>query len=163
MNFTHRPNDPDVSQAFIDLTKYAQTLEHMVRFKNREIQRLEYLNKYLVISQQKRDEMLTHTLEENRKLKEHAVRNEKKYAEKRQKGPAAFGVVSPNSKTNKVLFKAGTSHGPNSNEERYHGKKSIFLHAGDTQKANTKKQSIKYVDDKKSQSILKMSKLYYLY
>jgi hypothetical protein len=59
-------------------------LEHIIRFKNKEIQRLEYINKYLVISQQKRDEMLTHTLEENRKLKEMSLRMERKIPEKKK-------------------------------------------------------------------------------
>lgn len=67
----------------MNLTKYAQNLEHIIRFKNKEIQRLEYINKYLVISQQKRDEMLTHTLEENRKLKEMSLRMERKFPEKK--------------------------------------------------------------------------------
>lgn len=52
----------------MNLTKYAQNLEHVVRFRDKEIQRLEYINKYFVVSQQKRDEMLTHVLEENRRL-----------------------------------------------------------------------------------------------
>ena len=45
-------------------------MENLVKYKNKEIQRLEFLNRYLVVAQQKRDEMLAHTLEENRKLKE---------------------------------------------------------------------------------------------
>lgn len=153
-----RTNDAELSQALIDLTKYAQTLEHIVRFKNREIQRLEYLNKYLVISQQKRDEMLTHTLEENRKLKELAVRNEKKYAEKRPKASHVVSLVSPNSKTNKGTFKPGVFHPPSSNDDRYQHKKSIYAHASEAHKSTAQKQNIKYIDDKKSQSILKMSK-----
>jgi len=41
------------------------------------------LNKYLIIAQQKRDEMLNHTLEENRKLKELIIMYEKTISENR--------------------------------------------------------------------------------
>ena len=61
----------------MNLIKYAQKLEMNARFKDREIERLEYLNKYLVITQQKRDEMLNHTLEENRKLNESNLKGQK--------------------------------------------------------------------------------------
>lgn len=45
-------------------------LENLVKYKNKEIKKLEYLNKHLIMSLDKRDEMLSHTIEENRKLKE---------------------------------------------------------------------------------------------
>ena len=69
--------------AIINLVKYGKNLENIVRLKNKEIQRLEYLNKYLIIAQQKRDEMLNHTLEENRKLKELIIMYEKTISENR--------------------------------------------------------------------------------
>ena len=78
-----RDLDPSTNSVILNLTKYAQNLEHIIRFKNKEIQRLEYINKYLVVSQQKRDEMLTHVLEENRRLKELTLKLEKKAADRR--------------------------------------------------------------------------------
>lgn len=45
-------------------------LENLLKYKNKEILRLEYLNKHLIMTLKKRDEMLSHTIEENRKFKE---------------------------------------------------------------------------------------------
>lgn len=45
-----------------------------------EIVRLEYLNNFLTLSLQKRDEMLAHLMEENRKLKELTVFFERTFA-----------------------------------------------------------------------------------
>lgn len=78
-----RDIDPSINSIILNLTKYSQNLEHIIRFKNKEIQRLEYINKYLVVSQQKRDEMLTHVLEENRRLKELTLKLEKKATDRR--------------------------------------------------------------------------------
>lgn len=44
----------------IEIVRYAHNLESIVKYKNREIDRLQYLIKYLTIAQQKRDEMLSH-------------------------------------------------------------------------------------------------------
>lgn len=85
------------------MTKYAQNLEHIIRFKNKEIQRLEYINKYLVISQQKRDEMLTHVLEENRRLKELTLKLEKKAADKRLFAKSMSARNGPSSATQKHI------------------------------------------------------------
>lgn len=45
-------------------------LKEKIKALKEEILRLEYINKYFEVSLQKRDEMLTHLMEENRKLKE---------------------------------------------------------------------------------------------
>lgn len=151
-----RSNEVDFSQALIDLTKYAQSLEHIIRFKNREIQRLEYLNKYLVIAQQKRDEMLTHTLEENRKLKELSIRNEKKYTgpDKRQKrqsmGDIPTAITGPKAWYNPHFNKSSAT----ATNPVYTQKKG----SNEPNKTSTQKSTVKYVDEKKSQSILKISK-----
>ena len=60
----------DFNESLIDILKYSQMLENLLKYKNKEIKRLEYLNKHLIMSLDKRDEMLSHTIEENRKLKE---------------------------------------------------------------------------------------------
>ena len=42
----------DISkEAIVQLVKYGKNLENIIRLKNKEILRLEYLNKYLVIAQ----------------------------------------------------------------------------------------------------------------
>lgn len=48
-------------------------LKEKVKGLEEEIVRLEYINKYFEVSLQKRDEMLTHLMEENRKLKELSI------------------------------------------------------------------------------------------
>ena len=48
-------------------------LKEKVKCLEEEIVRLEYINKYFEVSLQKRDEMLTHLMEENRKLKELSI------------------------------------------------------------------------------------------
>lgn len=84
INKNIRIDDRNVLRVLLDLFKYAQHLENIQKFKNKEIQRLEYLNKFLVIAQKKRDEMLTHTLEENRKLKELALLYERMLSDKKK-------------------------------------------------------------------------------
>ena len=76
MVYTRNMIDPSLQSTIINFVKYAQKLETISRFKDKEIERLEHLNKYLVLIQEKRDEMLQHTLEENRKLKERSLRVE---------------------------------------------------------------------------------------
>lgn len=44
----------------IEIVNYAQNLENIVKYKNKEIERLKYMIKYLTFSQQKRDEMLSY-------------------------------------------------------------------------------------------------------
>ena len=63
-------SNKDLHESLIDILKYSQMLENLLKYKNKEIKRLEYLNQHLVMSLDKRDEMLSHTIEENRKLKE---------------------------------------------------------------------------------------------
>ena len=43
--------DEKSKEAIIQLVKYGKNLENIIRLKNKEIQRLEYLNKYLIIAQ----------------------------------------------------------------------------------------------------------------
>ena len=69
----YRPEDKEFHNQLIDIVRYAQNLENIVKYKNREIERLQYLIKYLTIAQQKRDEMLSHIQEENRKFKQHML------------------------------------------------------------------------------------------
>ena len=52
---------------------YRNELKEKVKGLEEEIVRLEYINKYFEVSLQKRDEMLTHLMEENRKLKELSI------------------------------------------------------------------------------------------
>ena len=42
--------DEKSKEAIIQLVKYGKNLENINRLKNKEIQRLEYLNKYLIIA-----------------------------------------------------------------------------------------------------------------
>lgn len=135
-----------------------QSLEHIIRFKNKEIQRLEYLNKYLVIAQQKRDEMLTHTLEENRKLKELAIRAEKKFTETRQRTQLSGDLASPsNSRSKMFSFTKSPSNVFGSETSRLPRKKSLSI--APSQGSTTGGRTAKHIDSKKSLSILKMSKL----
>lgn len=68
--FIFQKSNKDLHESLIDILKYSQMLENLLKYKNKEIRRLEYLNKHLIMSLDKRDEMLSHTIEENRKLKE---------------------------------------------------------------------------------------------
>lgn len=52
---------------------FRNELKERVKALEEEIIRLEYINKYFEVSLQKRDEMLTHLMEENRKLKELSI------------------------------------------------------------------------------------------
>ena len=54
----------------IFFVKKRSDLKEKIKGLEEENFRLEYVNNYLVVSLQKRDEMLTHLMEENRKLKE---------------------------------------------------------------------------------------------
>ena len=63
-------SNKDLNESLIDILKSSQMLENLLKYKNKEIKRFEYLNKHLIMSLDKRDEMLSHTIEENRKLKE---------------------------------------------------------------------------------------------
>jgi len=65
------------------LTKYAQSLEQIIRSKDKEIQRLQYINKYLILAQQNRETLVIQTLEENRKLKEASFMGELRAQAKR--------------------------------------------------------------------------------
>ena len=65
-----RTVDKEFHNQLIDIVRYASNLENIVKYKNREIERLQYLIKYLTIAQQKKDEMLSHIQEEIRKFKE---------------------------------------------------------------------------------------------
>ena len=73
-----------MNKVIIDLTRYAQSLESTIRIKNKEIERLEHLNKYLIDAQEKRDELLSQALEENRRLKDLIVLAERAVGESRR-------------------------------------------------------------------------------
>jgi len=163
-----RTIDPTLNNLILNLTKYAQNLEHIIRFKDKEIQRLEYINKYLVISQQKRDEMLTHILEENRKLKEMSNKAEKKL-DKRL--PNIYGLTSPQNNprknsgtgfkstlTSKLDEKGALKRsGPSTSKFKpEHTPRVQDSHATISSRPS---RSSALIDDKKAQSILKMSKI----
>ena len=159
-NVALRKEDESSNAELIKITKYAQSLEHIIRFKNKEIQRLEYLNKYLIIAQQKRDDMLTHTLEENRKLKEVALRAEKKQVlDKRQKLPTQLTTLTNIKQANFKMVKSSASEA----DLRAGHRKVQSMHLNPLTRGTTIKAMPKYlIDDKKTQSILKMSN-YFLF
>ena len=148
------------------MTKYAQNLEHIIRFKNKEIQRLEYLNKFLVIAQQKRDDMLSHTLEENRHLKELALHAEKlqKGYEKRQKHAKSpnlyFNASSPTYKKPSGLTHLKQSVSPRTQkpESRLNRLQTAGQNKRNIPELSNSLGHLKFFDDRKSQSILKMSR-----
>ena len=146
----------------MNLTKYAQNLEHVIRFKNKEIQRLEYINKYLVISQQKRDEMLTHILEENRKLKELSAKPDKKCDKKL---PTIYSITSPTQKSISALPKPATD---DKLRKLSMLKQKTEIPQRVVEKDKTLNPAIllkgkKLLDEKKTQSILKMSKVQFVH
>ena len=59
-----RSENPDVKESYIGIYDYCQKLESMVKSKEKEIIRLEQINRYLHMSQQRRDEMLVEHLAE---------------------------------------------------------------------------------------------------
>ncbi len=77
--FNKRPleKDEDLRKSLAFLIQYGRTLENSIRNQKKEITRLEYLNKYLVLALKKRDEIFGLTLQENRKLKESTMLLEK--------------------------------------------------------------------------------------
>jgi len=88
INIRPRKMDPEVSKTLLELTKYAQSLEQIIRSKDKEIQRLQYINKYLILAQQNREHLVIQTLEENRKLKEASFMGELRAQAKRMLGQA---------------------------------------------------------------------------
>jgi len=81
-----------------ELVKYGQSLEQVIRSKEKEIQRLGYVNKFLNLSLQNKDQLLAQTLDENRKLKELSLSIERKSPERRlQSAMSATSFFSPTS------------------------------------------------------------------
>jgi hypothetical protein len=68
-----RPADKPLHEKIVEVVKYAQQLENTIKYKNKQIERLEYIIKYNQIGQQKRDIMIQIIQEENRKLKEQLI------------------------------------------------------------------------------------------
>ena len=54
---------------YIETLHYAQDLESQIRIQSKELQRLQYLTQFMILNQRKREEMIGHLFEENRKLK----------------------------------------------------------------------------------------------
>lgn len=114
-------------------------LENLLKYKNKEIKRLEYLNKHLIMSLEKRDEMLSHTIEENRKLKELTILYERMMdgsLHPRKKSPNFFTQTSFKTKniSSTLLRTTGgspllspTSPSPNLRKRSSLGKKLIFI------------------------------------
>jgi len=61
---------PDVVESITFLSQRVEDLEAVLNTKNKEIRRIETMNKQLISGLQKRDEIIASALEENRKLKE---------------------------------------------------------------------------------------------
>ena len=87
-----------------ELVKHGHSLEQVIRSKEKEIQRLEYVNKFLNLSIQNKEQLLTQTLDENRKLKELTLSIERKSPERRlqsaMSGTSLFSPTSQNFKPN---------------------------------------------------------------
>ena len=56
-------------QEFVDTVNYAQSLETELGRLQKELINQQHLNKFLIISQKKKDDMITYLFEENRALK----------------------------------------------------------------------------------------------
>jgi hypothetical protein len=139
--------DEKSKEAIIQLVKYGKNLENIIRLKNKEIQRLEYLNKYLIIAQQKRDEMLNHTLEENRKLKELIIMYEKTISENRVSASQPSQKIKGKKSKQKNRKKVNTSNQP------LLQKKRDQIQGDNIQSANIpnrRRHGCKLIDDQKS-------------
>ncbi|KRX08165.1 hypothetical protein PPERSA_01710 [Pseudocohnilembus persalinus] len=76
INLKFKPEQKELHKNLIEMVKNFQNLENIVKYKNREIEKLHHLINYLQNGLQKRDEILANIQEENRKLKEQFVQQE---------------------------------------------------------------------------------------
>lgn len=60
----------DLNQKYLESLKYTSDLESRLNYQNKEVQRLQYLTNFMIVNQKKREQMIGHLFEENRKLKQ---------------------------------------------------------------------------------------------
>ena len=68
-------NIGDLSLKYIETLKYAYELEGKLKIQTEEIEKLQYLTRFMIINQRNREEMIAHLFEENRRLKEIIEKN----------------------------------------------------------------------------------------
>ncbi|KAL4460472.1 hypothetical protein ABPG74_000223 [Tetrahymena malaccensis] len=74
---------PDnVKSTLINLTDYARQLENLLRLKNKEIERLSFLNNFLSISAQKKDELLEAERKELNRVKDELSKLEAQFKDR---------------------------------------------------------------------------------
>ena len=74
-------------QQFMDTVNYAQNLETELSRLQKELINQQHLNKFLIISQKKKDDMITYLFEENRALKNDYKELKKALNKQRLKSP----------------------------------------------------------------------------
>jgi len=164
-SFDHETLHKSVSS----LVKYTQSLENEIRVKNKEIKRLEYLNKYLLAANEKREEMLTQMLKENQRLKELAFRaeNAKYNPEKRvpkSNIPPLTVFTNPSPSYQKPsgvahLKEAVSPRGPDRElKQVQESNVSPRTQISTNRNSNIQQTMNKLFDSRKSESILKISK-----
>lgn len=79
--------DHVVVQEFVDTVNYAQNLETELGRLQKELINQQHLNKFLIISQKKKDDMITYLFEENRALKNDYKELKKTLNKQRLKSP----------------------------------------------------------------------------
>ena len=62
---------------YIETLKYAHELEGKLRIQRQEIEKLQYLTQFMIMNQQKREDMISHLFEENRRLKDTLEKNQR--------------------------------------------------------------------------------------
>ena len=81
----------------IETVKYATDVEQNLKTKQKEIKNLENLNKYLLISQTKKEEIIKHLSQENITLKEKIMKKseEKKLFKEMQMNKKKMSLINP--------------------------------------------------------------------
>lgn len=75
----------DLQDEFNRMFEYTCKLESMIRYKDKDIERLSYLNQYLTESQKKRDDIILECQKEIQRLKQMLILNESKKNENAKK------------------------------------------------------------------------------
>lgn len=81
---------------FLETVHYAQSMETECARVKKELNNLQYLNKFLLISQKKKDDMISYLFEENRALKKEVLELQKALEKwKHKKFSKNFPINSP--------------------------------------------------------------------
>ena len=152
--------DPKVHEGIIEVTKYAQNLELVISSKDKEIERLEYMIKYLTIAHKNKEQLLTHTLQENRRLKEMPFLSERKPVEDKIQIKKMIQDSSRPGTAKRIINKSEVFRRPNKLPDEIPTLDNKISENKDLSPLLVKvseSQTYRYHNERKHASILKMS------